>query len=463
MLFREERMGHLPFTQKENKDRVRGLLSLRNERGWPTLRGSRRQILEYVASFPYDAGCFAGMKRLSADLGICKRTVSRGLKYLVGTGFLRVGEIKSKRAYFLGEGSPLAPMMSRGKQVKEQEEKPVSVIQPKPDPKANPKTKQDEDWAEILLPTKKRGKKADKQQRAEEARDKISKGHIANPLGIVDNRPRRLCPSLARDVPPEQVSTVPQLYKFLIKAYSEVFGDATIEDMMPQDKGAIASQFAILSQKFVDHCNYEPKKSDLAEYFKWLLEPSRVQSIITASDKFKGRKQGLITWQQMTGALYVKRFYDEVLAKRVDAPPPSSVVSPKPESASSKIRKLYERLALNESSPTGMMIAMVPIGYVISTQYFYDEKGFDKEESRKALLGLMSRFISVSPNKTAAVEYLQKMSYFTKQNMGSCDSRCVWYDWAPLEGLVEEAERKAEGGQDGKDGIPPDGSRPGVV
>jgi hypothetical protein len=158
----------------------------------------------------------------------------------------------------------------------------------------------------------------------------------------------------------------------------------------------------------------------------------------------------------MTGALYVKRFYDEVLSKRLDAVPASS--SPKPESASSKVRKMYDRLSMSESSPSAFMISMIPVGYVIATQYLHDERGMSKEEARKALLGLMARFISGAPDKAAAAKYLRKMEGFTRSNMGSCDERCVWYEWEPLTSLVDEALKGTEVTSNGReeDGVSAD-------
>ena len=459
-------MGKNFFTRKENKEKYNSLVSLENDRGWPTVRGGSRAVLVYVSAFPSSAGCFANCKTMAADLGISKKTVERSVKYLVQTGFLVVGTNGGKKSYFLGDGSRLSPTMSRmPKKPPKKGDKEMKTPHPSHPSAPAPvgPTPQVVEWSEPLLPSeKKRKKRQTKSQRMMEAINKIGQGHIANPLGVADNRPRRLCPKLARDVPVEQVSSVPQLYKFLVKAYSEVFGEASIEDMMPQDKGAVASQFSMLAQKFVDHCNYEPRKRDLAEYFKWFLDPQRAQAIIRAADKFKGKKEDRITWNQMTGALYVKRFYDEVLSKRLDASPTES--QPVAESASSKVRKMYDRLSMSESSPSSFMISMVPVGYVVSAQYLHDERGMSKEEIRKALLGLMRRFVSGSPDKAAAIKYLRQMEKFTKNNMRACDARCVWYDWVPLAALVDEVETaEKETIHEPEEGVPADGGGQGPV
>jgi hypothetical protein len=473
---------YYPTPRNENRDQFDALTSLKNDKGWPAVRGNSKAVMTLVSSYSRQAGCFANCKTMADKMGVSKKTVERSIKYLVETKFLRVGLTGGKKAYFLGGGTSLSPTMSRmvnpkkGKKevetthqapprpslpatlVPTQKDEPSPSAQAIQQPSCVPTV---EDWAEPLLPEeRKRSKRPDKVARQMDAINKIGNGHIANPLGVTDNRPRRLCPKLARDVPVDQVSSVPQLYKFLVKSYAEVFGEAAIEDMMPQDKGAIASQFSMLAQKFIDHCNYEPRKSDLAEYFKWFLEPQRVQAIIRAADKFKGKKEDHVTWNQMTGALYVKRFYDDVISKRLDVVPSSSV--PKVESASSRVKKMYDRLSMSEPSPSGFMISMVPVGYVISSQYLHDERGMGKDEIKKALFGLMRRFVSGSPDKAAAVACLRKMERFTKNNMGACDTRCVWYDWEPLAALVNEVEREEI--QDGREeGVPADGSGQGLV
>ena len=469
------------YPRKENREKLEGLFSLENDKGWPSVRTSPRSVLVLVSSFSPTAGCFANHETMARSIGVSKKTIDRSVNYLVQTGFLVVGNNGGKKAYFLGEGSRLSPTMSRmprkikkgGEPMTSSPKPPVQVVPPilpksvnppRPEPvqavapivqadKLQPAS--DLNWSEPLLPEeKKRTKRQTKSQRMMEAINKIGRGHIANPLGVTDNRPRRLCPKLARDVPLEQISSVPQLYKFLVKAYSEVFGEASIEDMMPQDKGAVASQFSLLSQKFVDHCSYEPKKSDLAEYFKWFLDPKRVQAIIKSAEKHKGRKDDKVTWNQMTGALYVKRFYDEVIAKRLDVVPSST--APSAESTSSKVKKMYDRLSMAESNPSGLMISMVPIGYVISAQYLHDERGMSKDEAKKALLGLMRRFVSGASDKAAAIRYLRKMEGFTKEKMPSCDARCVWYDWVPLASLVDQVESE-ESRHEPEEGLSPDG------
>jgi len=468
---------YYPTPRNENRDQFDSLVVLKNDKGWPVVRGNTKAVLTLVSSYCKSAGCFANSKTMAEKMGVCKKTVERSIRYLVQTGFLVAGMTGGKKAYFLSSGSSLSPTMSR--MTKKPKKEPPSVettnevlAPPKAPQKLEPIPSAQavqqrvlvptvEDWAEPLLPEeRKKTKRPDKVARQMEAINKIGQGHIANPLGVADNRPRRLCPKLARDVPADQVSSVPQLYKFLIKAYSEVFGEAGIEDMMPQDKGAIASQFSLLAQKFVDHCNYEPRKSDLAEYFKWFLDPQRVQAIIRAADKFKGKKEDHVTWNQMTGALYIKRFYDDVVSKRLDAAPTAS--QPKVETASSKVKKMYDRLSMSEASPSGFMISMVPVGYVISAQYLHDERGMSRDEIRKALLGLMSRFVSGSPDKAAAIACLRKMERFTKNNMGACDARCVWYDWEPLAALVGEVEKGTEDSRNGREeGVSADGGGQG--
>jgi len=273
----------------------------------------------------------------------------------------------------------------------------------------------------LIQEQKKKGKTKTKRDNKIEAIKMISNGHVANPLGVVDNRPKPLNPKLARDVPAENISTVPQLYRFLLKKYKEIFGEDIIGQLLPDDKTAIAHRFSELAQKFRDCCGFEPKRSDLAFYFEWFLDAGRIQKMML-SKKYRGQNI-FVSWEQLTGSVYIKRFYDEVLSKRNM----SDVFET--ETTGAKVRKIYDTILSYEKNKQTLMIAFVNAGYILSGQFLYDEKNMTEEDSQNYILSLMTEFISTSSDRDKAIEFLRRIEDSTKSNMESCKNGCIWYDW----------------------------------
>lgn len=300
------------------------------------------------------------------------------------------------------------------------------------------------DKSEPLVTPKKRGqgKRMSQQERRAEANRRINKGHLVNPLGMADNRPRRLNPLLAKDCPQEKITTVPQLYRFLLKKYGEAFGEGMLEGMMPDDKSAIQAKFSSLGQKFIDSCGYDPTKADLAQYFAWFLEPSRLTGLLKAG-KYNGKNQ-IVAWEQMTGAVFVRKFFDEVIKRRVkgQAETPSSKLSGGRDIASEIpiVAEAYKQFQGSECNNALLVITACSFGYQLFGQYLHEEKGVSEEDLFDHVLGIMTRFVSEASDKAMAEETLREIEEKSSLNIASCDARCVWYDWrSKCGGLVDKA------------------------
>ena len=180
------------------------------------------------------------------------------------------------------------------------------------------KKPKDHDPSEPLARPRQRGATTPKTQRQRQAaaRVQMAHGHVANPLGGADNRPRRLSPKRAREISPDGPVTVSQLNAHLLRKFDDAFKDEQFGDRLPRDRGAMNAQFSEMKQVFIECCEgWEPDDRALARYIDWMLEPGKVDRFHAAQERSKRSVQcpAFAYWKSMFGAVHVRSFYDAVV------------------------------------------------------------------------------------------------------------------------------------------------------
>lgn len=77
------------FVHKDNIDILGKLRELKDEKGNPLLKPSVWAIVEYIARFGRDKGCFVVPETLADQTGLKAKTIKRNLKYLVAQGIVQ--------------------------------------------------------------------------------------------------------------------------------------------------------------------------------------------------------------------------------------------------------------------------------------------------------------------------------------------------------------------------------------
>lgn len=312
---------------------------------------------------------------------------------------------------------------------------------------------QSESLDEPLIIPKKRGKKRANTQaeRKLDASKAHANGHVVNPLGIVNNRPRKLCPKAARDIEPTGSVTVPKLYRHLIKLFDDAFGVGIIAQMLPDDKTAVTAYFDRIRQKFIDACQYDPSYRDLAEYFSWFLEPSHVAKIL-AANKYAGQEKGLIHFNQMIGLAYIRKFFDANIKKKLQDGFVASTKSEKIEAVISEVNEAFKEMEYTQSDSTKFVLSMFGCGYAMGAEFLYERNGLDADECRARIICDMAEFIRRADGeekREKKVKSLRRAAQETLLNRKILDDKCVWYDLDRyMNNLVEDALRKFEDGRE---------------
>jgi len=304
----------------------------------------------------------------------------------------------------------------------------------------------DDEFSEPLMPTTKRKPKGPKNQREKmgEARQLSNAGHIVNPLGRVDNRKKELNWKLARDIGPDGAVTTPQLWRHLVKLWDDRFGPGILENMLSNDKGAMASKFGDLKQQFINTCNHEADNRDLAEYFDWFLEPKRLNGIL-ANAKYQCAK-GSVHFNQLSGAVFIKRFYDEVIGRRkLKNPMLEPAIISKADEVSGLVEQMFSEFKAAYDDPHKFTLKMVSNGFAMAAQYLHDEKELSDSECRQRIIHLMAEFIKSIPDHAKAVKYLRKGLITTKEHAPLLRKEtCIWFEWEPkTKDLIDVAIQQA--------------------
>lgn len=305
----------------------------------------------------------------------------------------------------------------------------------------------DSTWDEPLLGKQKK-KPRTQGERKLHAEIEKSKGHVVNPLGVVNNRPRKLNPKLARDIEPTGCVTIPQLYKHLIILYNNAFGEGIIQQMLPDDKSAIQVYFSKVKQQFIDSCKYEPENRDVAEYFEWILEPSRAARLL-GSAKY-GNEKGHVHFNQLSGMAHIRKFYDQVLKEKKKLP--DNYETDLTEETR-KIRqdvivleKMMDEFRSSQSDINSFIMSLVGNGCAIGAQFLYEEKNLNPDECRLRIISDMAEYINRAKNKEECISFLNLMVKTSYEKEALLSKDYIWFDldkWTKT--LVRDAVEKCYG------------------
>lgn len=483
-------MGYNFFVHKDNKSVYSILCDTLDTSGRRAFNQSHLLILTYVGSFDPKRGCFASRAKMMehASRGNPK-TLDRNLKYLTAVGAITEEKIPNKgkiRRLAVPHG-PVIPQKNFRRDVlglhsyryldeKESEDesdmkdvptwsddefwnstqeipalnnaKP-RILESAQIPVVNCMSSENADeFDEPLLHKKKvRVPKNERERRAEAARES-NKGHVINPIGRTSNRKKSCNWKLARDIGPTGSVTTPQLWRHLVMAYDKAFGSGILENMISRDKTALEAMFSNVKQAFIETCKYETDNRDLAEYFDWVLDPKYLTRILSDSDRFGNmQKNGpkIFHYNQFSGAVHVKRFYDKIIRPRLD--------KGKDGESDSQAIKIYEDIHkfFKEfedafSDDMAFCFKMTENGFALAAQFLCDEKELSESECRQHIIRAMSNFIKANkddPQK--AIDYLKMGYQSTKEHaILLFPKTSIWFDWEEkTKDLVDLAAQQA--------------------
>lgn len=316
------------------------------------------------------------------------------------------------------------------------------------------KTKE-EDWDEPLVGRVGKTPRT-QQERQHAARQDHAKGHLVNPLGITNNRPKKLNAKLARDIAPSGAVTVPQLYRHLIKRYDAAFGEGIVAQMLPDDKSAITAWFGNIRQKFIEACKYEPTNRDVADYFDWILHPDQAAKLLSASKYGDSATKGSVHFRQLMGLAHIRKFYDCVIRRRLGADklpnePQTTLETQILRDVANDIEERFRDMKAVENDPIMFSLVITMHGLALAAQYLHETKGLDATECRIRIIHDLTEYTKKCNDKAKAKDTLDRAVGNAKANRGLLDKECVWYEVEKYtDGLVDEILRNYENGKDGR-------------
>ena len=309
-----------------------------------------------------------------------------------------------------------------------------------PSAMAKPKKKEDDIYGDPLETSS--GKRKNAQERMAEAAILHNKGHIVNPLGKVDNRGRRLCPERARPIGEEGEPTIAELYAYLYHRFEDNGWNGVFEREVQPYRDHANARFGELKQKFMETCGCVAKNRTLYEYFKWFLEPSRID-IFMASAKKAGRDYPV--WQQMCGIVYLRKFYEsEMKSRKPSATLATGKRMEKLQAEQSYIEEAYGRLRKAQDSEIETMRCMREFGIVMYAQFLHDEREYDGSKAKQSIVNLVAHFLGGFPDKVKGRKFMTLLSEATRQNEDVGNDNGIWPQWREtVEDIVRTAMEQA--------------------
>ena len=303
-----------------------------------------------------------------------------------------------------------------------------------------------DDQGDKFFPGKHEKKHKTLRERRAEAVQKIDAGHIANPLGAPDNRKRQHNAKMARAIEATGAVTNAQLWGHLVRLWDAAFGEGILENMMSKDKSAVAALFSELQGKFATITGgFYPENRDLAEYFTWFLDPKRLSGILSSAKYASGKD--CIHVRQIAGQVYIKRFYDEVIARRKDHTVSVAVRSKsQADKMAVRLEEIFQDFRENFSNHYEFTIKMAAHGYALAAQYLHDECGMDEPACREHMIQAMLTFYRGIKDKAKAEKFLRAGVESTGANETLLlPDSCIWYNWREkTTGLVETVVERAK-------------------
>ena len=271
------------------------------------------------------------------------------------------------------------------------------------------------------------------QERMAEAVALHNRGHIVNPLGKVDNRGRRIYPERARLIGETGEPTDTQLYRYLHDKFEENgWHGVFVQEMQPY-RDCVSARLADLRQKFMETCGCQAKNRTLYEYFRWFLDPSRLDMFM-ASAKRAGRDYP--AWQQMCGTVYLRRFYES------EAKNPKAI----PAMAGKKIEKIqedieylqyaYDRIRKAEDSEIETARCLREFGMVMYAVYLHDQRLLDGSEAKQSIVKFLTHFLQGFTDRVKGERYVKGIAEVTMENEECGNGNDLWPQWKETSGDI---------------------------
>jgi hypothetical protein len=288
-------------------------------------------------------------------------------------------------------------------------------------------------------------KRKNTQERVAEAIALHNRGHIVNPLGKVDNRGRRLYPERARPIGETGEPTDAQLYRFLHDKFEENgWHGVFVQEMLPF-RDSVAARLADLRQKFMETCGCQAKNRTLYEYFRWFLDPSRLD-VFMASAKRAGRDYP--AWQQMCGTVYLRRFYEsEIKNPKARSEPSAGKKIEKIQDHIAYLQYAYDRIRKSENSELETVRCLRDFGIVMYAQYLHDQRGLDGSEAKQSVIGLLTHFLNgfEGDDRAKGAKYLSSIAEITTDNEEYGNDNSVWPQWKETSGDIVKTSLERAG------------------
>ena len=283
--------------------------------------------------------------------------------------------------------------------------------------------------SEPLAKTRQKGVRAvrTQKQRMIDARVQLANGHVANPLGGADNRPRRLRPKRAREISPEGPVTVSQLNAHLLRKFDDAFRDDQFAERIPQDRGAMNAQFSELKQAFINYCEgFEPDDRNIAEYIDWMLEPSKVDRFHRAQQKSKRLVPcpAFVYYNQMFGAVYVRSFYDAVIKPRIAGK--EKLAMGRPEAAEFWDNAFHAFREADGKSIRETANAMCEFGYAACVQWLHEERGLGAGDCIARISTILVEILKGARDFDAVARHLGRGVAESGRNARHMRERHLW-------------------------------------
>jgi hypothetical protein len=287
-------------------------------------------------------------------------------------------------------------------------------------------------------------KPRNQRERRAEAFKKHNRGHVVNPTGGPDIRLRQFDWKKARDIGSEGSVTTAQLWRHLHLKYEEAFGDGILEGQMPQDRYAIGAWFDKLKQRFMKTCSYQAENRDLADYFTWILDPARLDSMM-GMGKLTASKNYLRV-EQIQGSVYVQRFYNEVIRRKEGVVVNTANEHLKKwQMISDEVHTAFDFMVQTADSDIGIVISLARYGFALMLQFMMERNGMSEGQARKRIVNAMKDFLKNSKNFDDSVKLVSKALEATERFEFTYNKYTVWKEWREkCKGLTEEAVNGAK-------------------
>jgi len=199
-----------------------------------------------------------------------------------------------------------------------------------------------------------------------------------------------------------------------------------------------------LKQRFMKTCGYQVDNRDLSEYFAWILDPARLDRMM-GMGKLTASKNYLRV-EQIQGAIYVQRFYNEVIRRRdgivLDT---ENKAIKRLQAISDEIHEAFDFIAESYDTNVGIILSMARYGFPLVLQFMVERHGMSEGQARKRIVDNIKEFVRDAEKPDKAVKFMDKAMESSKTFEFTYNRYTIWKEWKEkCEGLIEEAVEKAK-------------------